>query len=181
MLKRFFIFLFMLIPFNAFADHFEESLKRCAAIREEIEQILESEGVSKDFFYLALAESGCKHDAVSDAGAAGLWQLTPATAKHYGLTVNKRKDERFDWRLSTHAAAKYLKRLWARFGDFGWTIAAYNAGGSNLAKLTGFKRGNKKIRIHILKDLAPDAHALRTTVEYWRKRGAQLENEQFVE
>lgn len=160
-----------LIPFNAFADRFETALERCAPYRLEIEEILQEEGVSKDFYYLALAESTCDFKNVSKAGAVGLWQLMPSTARRYGLRVDPELDERFDWRLSTRAAAQYLNSLYSRFRDFEWTVAAYNAGGSNLIKKTGFKRGSG-LRVGVLRTLAPASFALVQTVKHWRKKDA---------
>ena len=171
MLRHFiFSILFFCFSFPAWANHFEDSLERCAEIRSEVEAILEEEGVSRDFYFLALAESGCRLEASSNKGAGGLWQLTKWTARRYGLRVDKTVDERFDWRLATHAAAKYLAHLQHTFHDFRWTVAAYNTGGSNLVKKTGVK---SKMSFDIVKSVAKPAWSLAVTVDRWRKLDAK--------
>ena len=78
---------------------------------------------------LPMLESSYNPNAVSAANAAGLWQLIPATATRFGLTVNAQKDERFDIDASSTAALKYLNFLYQKFdGDINLTLAAYNAG-----------------------------------------------------
>jgi hypothetical protein len=108
-------------------------LKRSSRYFGSMQRILEEEGVPQDFLYLAVIESGLT-PAVSPAGAAGFWQLMPATAKELGLTVNDEIDERYHLEKSTRAAAAYLKSAKARFGS--WTLAAasYNMGMSGLQR-----------------------------------------------
>jgi hypothetical protein len=83
---------------------------------------------------LPLVESAFEIRAVSGAGSAGLWQLAPATARRFGLTVNHEIDERFDPVKSTTAAAGYLKFLYGRFGSWPLALAAYNSGEGTLDK-----------------------------------------------
>jgi len=52
----------------------------------------------------------------------------PGTAKCLGLKVNRHIDERTNFNLSTRAAARYLKDLYAQFDDWLLVIAAYNGG-----------------------------------------------------
>ncbi len=58
--------------------------------------LLQKHGIDKDFVYLACIESYLSPTARSSAGAVGIWQFMPATAKQYGLEVNDEVDERFD-------------------------------------------------------------------------------------
>ena len=91
-----------------------------------IEKKLRDAGLPEDFKYLAAAESWLNDDISSNAGAAGIWQFMPDTARQYGLVVNDSVDERFSFEKSTDAAIKYLKKM---YGDFhNWTLvaAAYN-------------------------------------------------------
>lgn len=78
--------------------------------------------------YLAVVESGMDPKASSAAGARGLWQLMPVTAQELGLKVGDRTDERLHTYRSTVAAAKYLRNLYAAFGDWLLVLAAYNSG-----------------------------------------------------
>jgi membrane-bound lytic murein transglycosylase D len=85
-------------------------------------------GLPQDLIAVAFIESGFSADAVSSAGAAGLWQLMPATAKAYGLTIESTVDERVSIWRSTRAAAQHLSDLQARFRSWELALAAYNLG-----------------------------------------------------
>lgn len=93
-----------------------------------IEPILKEMGIPDDFKYLAVAESGFNPKATSPAGAVGFWQFLDATAKEYGLEVNKEVDERYHVEKSTYAFCSYLRASYNKFGS--WTLAAasYNGG-----------------------------------------------------
>lgn len=71
---------------------------------------------------VAKVESGFNPRAVSGAGAAGLFQLMPGTARHLGVT------DRFDPAQSSRAAARYLDELRDQFGAWDKALAAYNWG-----------------------------------------------------
>ena len=61
------------------------------------------------------------------AGAAGFWQIMPATARENGLVVNDSVDQRYDLELSTRAACRILKRAYAKYGN--WESAAASCQG----------------------------------------------------
>ena len=97
-----------------------------------MDDILADYGLPTELKYLAVIESKLKTGAVSWAGAVGPWQFMPGTARGYGLKVSQTRDDRRDYRKSTHAAAKYLKYLFKEFGDWLLVIAAYNGGPGNV-------------------------------------------------
>ena len=134
-------------------------MERVEPYKETIFRILDAENVPRDFIFLCLAESGGDPSNLSKAGAAGLWQLMPHTANVYGITAK----ERYDVEKSTRAAARYIRHLLDVFdNDPQWAIAAYNAGGHNLKRVTGYKKG---MDFAIVKDKRPAAYALAKTVK----------------
>lgn len=90
--------------------------------------ILKEEGVPEDLIYLACVESNLNPRALSPAKAAGFWQFMPATGKDYGLEVNDYVDERYDVEKSTRAAARYLKGVYKKYGNWESAAASYNGG-----------------------------------------------------
>lgn len=109
-------------------------LKEVARYRPEIDPILEAEGVPKDFFYLAVAESGLDNMATSPAGAKGMWQIMEATGKHYDLEINNYVDERRNHILAAKAACQFLKKLKDELGSWTNAAAAYNRGESGIKR-----------------------------------------------
>ncbi len=106
-------------------------IKRANRAFEVIEPILQKYNVPDDFKYLAVIESGLVN-AVSPAGARGIWQFMPATAKEMGMEVNEYVDERYHLEKSTEAACRYLLQSKERFGSWTLAAAAYNGGNTGV-------------------------------------------------
>lgn len=98
------------------------------------EEELLKEGMPLELEYLPVIESAINPNAVSRAGAVGLWQFMPATAKGLGMEINSLVDERRDPRMSSRNAARYLKQLHDIYNDWSLAIAAYNCGPGNVNK-----------------------------------------------
>lgn len=98
------------------------------------EEELLKEGMPLELEYLPVIESAINPNAMSRAGAVGLWQFMPATAKGLGMEINSLVDERRDPRISSRNAARYLKQLHDIYNDWSLAIAAYNCGPGNVNK-----------------------------------------------
>lgn len=106
-------------------------IKRANRYFPEIEPILKKHGIPDDFKFLALAESGLTN-AVSPAGAAGIWQFVKATAIEYGMEINEEVDERYNVVKSTEAACRFLKHSYNIYNSWTMAAASYNMGRSGL-------------------------------------------------
>ncbi len=115
-------------------SHTTQILKHAPRVFAIIEPILKANDIPDDFKYLAVIESRLDPLIVSPAGAASTWQIMKATGKELGLEIDNDIDERYHLEKATHAAAKYLKKAYEKFGS--WTLAAasYNAGTNFLLK-----------------------------------------------
>jgi membrane-bound lytic murein transglycosylase D len=100
----------------------------------ELKPIFTAQKVPPELVWVAEVESDFDRRAQSPAGAAGLFQLMPSTAKRFGLSLWPR-DQRFQPEPSATASAQYLKYLHDRFKDWRLALAAYNAGEGTVQKL----------------------------------------------
>ncbi len=98
------------------------------------EQKLKQSALPEALKYLPIIESGLRPKVKSRRGAAGLWQLMPATARAYGLTINDWVDERLDPNKATIVALRLLSDLYREFGDWTLAMAAYNCGPKRVRK-----------------------------------------------
>ena len=105
-----------------------------------IESVLNRYHLPPSLKYLAVIESDLKSTALSSAGAVGPWQFMSGTAKDLGLIVTATRDDRMDLYKSTHAAAKFLSRLYEQLGDWLLVVAAYNGGPARVEKIIATKQ-----------------------------------------
>lgn len=109
-------------------------LKKSERIFSQVVPVLRREGVPEDLKYLMAIESNLDPKSVSSAGAAGLWQFTKSTAREYGLEVSAEVDERYNIEKSTKAACDYLKKAYAKYGDWMTVAASYNGGQNGITR-----------------------------------------------
>ncbi len=117
-----------------------------------IEPIFRQHGMPDVLKYLAATESALNQNAVSRAGATGLWQFMKATGREHHLQINSTIDERRDPYKATVAAARFLKRLHRKYGDWLLAIAAYNCGAGNVNKAIR-KSGGRRTFWGVMKHL----------------------------
>ncbi len=102
---------------------------------QTIQQILRQQQLPVNLAYIPLVESALEAGKSSQAGAAGPWQFTAATARAFGLRVDGQVDERKDLVKSTYATCKYLRDLLLDFGTGSsvmLALAAYDSGTSTV-------------------------------------------------
>ena len=116
-------------------DYVPVIAQRAGLYLHYIVEEVERRGMPMEIALLPLVESALNPFAVSSQKAAGLWQIMPATAKHYGVTRNWWYDGRLDLRESTDFALDYLERLHAEFdNDWLLALAAYNSGKGRVSR-----------------------------------------------
>ena len=129
-------------------------------------QALNELSVPAYFAIIPIIESRNQRQAISSAGAVGVWQFMPQTARSYGLRVDAERDQREDIILSTRAAAQFLKHLYSRYQDPFYVLIAYNWGSGNLDRILN---QNPNISISQLERRLPEETRLyiRSFVKYW--------------
>lgn len=94
---------------------------------------VEKRDLPPDLALLPIVESAFRPFAYSPGRAAGIWQFTPGTGRHFDLKQNWWYDGRRDVLAATDAALDYLEELEARYGSWELALAAYNAGPATVA------------------------------------------------
>lgn len=105
--------------------HGLEMSKRYDAI---FRKVFHDAGLPEDLVYLPHVESSFQNRATSSAGAVGMWQFMPDTARQFGMINDLVIDERLDPVLSAQGAARYLRSAYLSLDSWPMAITAYNHG-----------------------------------------------------
>jgi membrane-bound lytic murein transglycosylase D len=115
------------------ADRFERGLARSTRWKKHIHELFQKRGLPPELAALPHVESSYNPVAKSKAGAAGLWQFMPTTARRY-LRVDAAIDERLDPYRSSEAAAHLLQQNYSVLKSWPLAITAYNHGLSGVRR-----------------------------------------------
>ena len=115
-------------------DRFKRSLVRMGRYEDFIDAEIAAWGLPPSLRYLPVIEAAYYPPAVSPAGAAGLWQFMPGTARWMGLGITPLVDQRFDPWAATPHALDFLAELQKQFKSWFLALAAYNAGPGRLER-----------------------------------------------
>ena len=147
-------------------DQFSRQLAAMLPLLDHVSNEIAKRNLPMEFALIPFVESRYLPDAVAKGGPTGLWQMMPNTARHYGLRIGGKSDERFSAVESTDAALAYLAFLQSTFGNWQTSIMAYNAGDSRLRtslKKQGLQQADADN--HLPTGLAPHTYAYVRKIE----------------
>ncbi len=148
--------------------------KRATELVPQLKPIFVAEKVPAELVWLAEVESGFDRRAESPVGARGMFQLMPATAKQYDLSLWP-FDERKQVEPAARAAAKHLRHLHQMFGNWRLAVAAYNCGEGTVQKtLARYKtKSYERIATHLPAETQMYVPKVEATI--LQREGKQLE------
>ena len=114
-------------------ERFRQGIVRSGKYVDTFQEILANEGVPEQLALLPLVESSFENRSLSKAGAAGIWQFTPGTARLY-FKITPKHDERLDPTKATRAAARLLRDNYRALGSWPLAITAYNHGRAGMMR-----------------------------------------------
>ncbi|MFQ5751452.1 MAG: transglycosylase SLT domain-containing protein, partial [bacterium] len=146
---------------NGLKERFKQGLVHSGLYMSQMREVFLEAGLPIELLVLPHVESSFNYKAYSKFGAAGIWQFTRSTGRHY-MKISYAVDERLDPIRATESAAKLLKHNYQTLGSWPLAITAYNHG------LYGMKRA---IRKH--------GHDLGRIVKYYRSRSFGFASSNF--
>ncbi|PKL79333.1 MAG: murein transglycosylase [Ignavibacteriae bacterium HGW-Ignavibacteriae-4] len=123
-------------------------LKRAERYFPLYDTYLERFNLPSDLKYVSVAESAL-YMSRSSAGAEGLWQIMPETARSLGLRVDDYVDERRHPEKSTIAGLQYLSEGHSKFKTWALAIAGYNRGKNGIANDLEFQMKDKYTDLYL--------------------------------
>lgn len=159
-------------------------IKRANRYFPEMSKILKENSVPQDILYLACVESSLNPRAYSPAKAAGFWQFIASTAKEYGLEVNDEVDERYNIEKATAAAARYLKKAYAKYGNWPSVMAAYNGGMTRITNELDRQSADTSLDLYLVEETTRYPYrimAMKTVMENAPAYGFHLRDEQLYQ
>ncbi|MDL2210451.1 LysM peptidoglycan-binding domain-containing protein [Desulfovibrio sp. OttesenSCG-928-O18] len=148
----------------------ERFLKRSELYMPFVTQVFRERGLPEELSCLAFVESGFNPNAVSRAGAGGMWQFMPYTGKKFGLAQDRWLDERRDPYKATEAAAAYLTKLHGYFNDWHLAIASYNAGEGKIGRALAGTEAKTFFEICRKNDMLDDKAQLKEETQQYLPR-----------
>ena len=127
-------------------------LKRSERYFRQVEPILKLYGIPDDLKYLMAIESNLSPKALSTAGAAGLWQFTKTTGREFGLVIDNEVDERYNIEKETAVACQFLKKAYAKYGDWMTVAASYNAGQGGISRRLADQKQKSALDLLLLEE-----------------------------
>lgn len=115
-------------------DRFRAGIIASGRYLSQIESIFAEEQIPWEISRLVFVESMFDLRAYSKAGASGIWQFMPGTARMMGMQSNRFIDERNDPIAASRGAARLLKKNFQQLGTWPLAINAYNSGPGNLMR-----------------------------------------------
>ncbi len=159
-------------------------IKRANRYFPELAPLLRANGVPEDLLYLACVESSLNPRAYSPAKAAGLWQFIASAAKEYGLEVSDEIDERYNLEKATAAACRYLKKAYARYGDWPTAMASYNGGQTRISRALDKQGQNTSLDLFLAEETTRYPYrvaAMKTIMENPQAYGFHLRDSQLYQ
>lgn len=114
--------------------HWPKISDRSRYVRGRMLAVLEDMDAPLNLQAIPVIESGYNPYALSYAGAMGLWQLMPRTARGLGVKNINGTNGRRSVESSTRAAVTYLLKMKEKFGNWPLTFAAYHLGPTSVAR-----------------------------------------------